>query len=60
MRRKKEQLIQRTEMRMLRWITGVTLKDKIRSEDIGLKTGVADVKDEIKESRLRWYGTTDT
>ena len=56
LRRKEEQLIQRTEMRMLRWITGVTLKDKIRSEDIRLKTGVADVKDKIKESRLRWYG----
>ena len=56
LRRKEEQLIQRTEMRMLRWITGVTLEDKIRSEDIRLKTGVADVKDKIQESRLRWYG----
>lgn len=33
-RRKEELLLEKTEMRMLWWILGVTLRDKKRSEDI--------------------------
>ena len=34
LKRKEELLLERTEMRMLRWILGVTLTDKKRSEEI--------------------------
>ncbi|KAH0469003.1 hypothetical protein IEQ34_002235 [Dendrobium chrysotoxum] len=44
------------EMRMLRWMSGFTLRDRIRNEYIREKIGVAPVEDKIRESRLRWFG----
>ena len=34
MKRREEEHLQRTEMRMLRWILGLTLRDKKRNDDI--------------------------
>jgi len=56
LRRKDEELLERTEMRMLRWILGVSLKDSKRNEDIRRMVGVASITDKIREARLRWYG----
>ena len=54
--RRKEGLLERTEMRMLRWILGVSLKDKERNEVIRKMLGVACITDKIRHARLRWYG----
>src|SRR6218665_3154933 len=56
LRRKEEKLLERTEMRMLRWILGISLKDMHRNENIRKKIGVACITDKIREARLRWYG----
>jgi len=56
LRRKEEELLERTKMRMLRWILGVSLKDRKRNEDIRHAVGVACITDKIREARLRWYG----
>ena len=39
-------LLEKTEIRMLRWIRGVSLKGQRRSEKI---------RDKVKEARLRWF-----
>ncbi|KAI0511545.1 hypothetical protein KFK09_012175 [Dendrobium nobile] len=44
------------EMRMLKWMSGFTLRDRIRNEHIREKVGVAPVEDKIRESRLRCFG----
>ncbi|KAI0497209.1 hypothetical protein KFK09_020431 [Dendrobium nobile] len=44
------------EMRMLRWMSDFTLRDRIRNEHIRGKVRVAPVEDKIRESRLRWFG----
>ncbi|XP_068219783.1 uncharacterized protein [Palaemon carinicauda] len=44
------------EMRMLRWMCGVTRGEKIRKKVIRDTTGVRKLSDKIQESRLRWYG----
>ena len=44
------------EMRMLRWMCGVTLRDRFRNEAIREKVGVASIQAKLRESRLRWYG----
>ena len=56
LRKKEEELLERTEMRMLRWIMGVSLKDHRRNEDIRKTVGVANITDKVREARLRWYG----
>ena len=54
--KKEEQILETTEMRMLRRIKGVTRKDKIRSVDIRRELGVNEIKEKVREMRLRWYG----
>ena len=41
---------------MLRWMCGVTRKDKIRNEHIRGTTRVAQASKKITERRLNWYG----
>ncbi|XP_021753613.1 uncharacterized protein LOC110718985 [Chenopodium quinoa] len=45
-----------TEMRMLRWICGSTLRDRIRNEVIRKKVGVVGIADKLRKNRLRWFG----
>ena len=56
LRRREEERLERTEMRMLRWILGLTLRDKKRNDDIRRILGVACITDKVREARLRWYG----
>ncbi|XP_048006662.1 uncharacterized protein LOC125242006 [Leguminivora glycinivorella] len=50
------QKLHTAEMRMLRWSSGVTLKDKVRNEYIRGSLKVAPITDKLAETRLRWYG----
>lgn len=45
-----------TEIRMLRWISENTRKNKIRNEEICLKIGVTPIDEKIMESRLKCFG----
>ena len=54
--KRQEKRIEVTEMRMLRWMCGVTCKDKIRNEHIRGTKRVAQASKQITERRLNWYG----
>jgi len=56
LRRREEGRLERTEMRMLSWILGLTLKDRKMNDDIRRIIGVACITDKVREARLRWYG----
>ena len=43
------------EMRMLRWMSGVTKLDRIRNEIIRVTTKVGEISKKVQESRLKWY-----
>ncbi|XP_064120903.1 uncharacterized protein LOC135225564 [Macrobrachium nipponense] len=43
-------------MRMLRWMSGVTKKDRVRNERIRGRVKVTDASKKVQEARLRWYG----
>ena len=55
-RKKEEQILEKTETRMLRRIKGVTLTDRVKSVDIKKELGVSSIQEKIRETRLRWYG----
>ncbi|KAM3281288.1 hypothetical protein P3S67_028309 [Capsicum chacoense] len=44
------------EMRMLRWICGLTMGDRVWNETIREKVGVTPVENKIRKVRLRWFG----
>ncbi|KAL1447386.1 hypothetical protein WDU94_015651 [Cyamophila willieti] len=43
-------------MRMLRWMCGLTRKDRVRNEKIRETVKVGPLGKKIQESRMRWYG----
>ncbi|KAM3377282.1 hypothetical protein P3S68_009695 [Capsicum galapagoense] len=44
------------EMRMLCWMCGFTMSDRVRNETIREKVGVVSVEDKLRKVRLRWFG----
>ena len=48
--------LERTERMMVRWMCGVSLKDRKRSEDLCNLLGIDCVADVVRRGRLRWFG----
>ena len=55
-RKADERKMEATEMKVLRWTTGVTRLDKIRNSVTRDKMKTRSIADKIKGSRLRWMG----
>ena len=55
-RKEVEVALQRAEMRMVRWMRGVKLKDRIPSTGLRDRLGIEDIISVIQQNRLRWYG----
>jgi len=51
-----ELMINRTEMSMIRWMCGVKLNERKKSEELRELLGFEPVSLMIKKSRLRWFG----
>ena len=45
-----------TEMRVLRWMCGHTLMDRIRNKGFRDKLGIAPISGKMRENWLRWFG----
>jgi len=50
------QRLERTEKMMIRWMCGVTLKDRKSSVELINKLGIESVCDRVRQGRLRWFG----
>ena len=48
--------LERAEARMLRWMTGTTLKDRKSTEELRTTLGIDSISDLVTRARLRWYG----
>ena len=48
--------IQRSEIRMLRWMTGVSLSEKKSNEWMRSMLTIDDIAEVMQQNRLRWFG----
>lgn len=48
--------LERTQMRMLRWMAGIQMCERRKNEDIRKAFGLEPISDVIRRSRLRWFG----
>ena len=46
---------ERAEMQMIRWMCGVSMKDRKTSEELRKLVGVVPITTVIRNGRLRWY-----
>ena len=56
LRKAEQNLLERTEMRMLRWMTGIKRIEQIRIEVIRANAAVAMISVTMRDARLRWLG----
>ena len=56
MKKSTEILLERNEMRMVRWMCGVTLLDRIKNEELVERMGIISISEKMRTSRLRWFG----
>ena len=57
LKKKDERKLNTTEMRMLRMMLGVSLRDKLKNEEVRRRTTVTtSVVTIVERSKLRWYG----
>ena len=50
------QRLERTERAMVRWMCGVSLKEKIQSVNLLERLGIMSITELVLRHRLRWYG----
>ena len=48
--------MQRSEMRMLRWMTGVSLSERKSNECVRSMLAIDDITKVMQQNRLRWFG----
>ena len=47
---------ERAEMQMIRWMCGISMKDRRTNEELRRLVGVEPIATVIRSGRLRWYG----
>ena len=55
-RKENEVALQRAEMRMVRWMCNVKVKDRVPSKELRERLGIDDIILILQPNRLRWYG----
>ena len=56
LKKTEERKLERTEMRMLRWAMGISLREHLRNEEVRRRAGVDCITEVIRKSKLRWFG----
>jgi len=55
-RKENEVALQRAQMRMVRWMCNVKVKDTVPSKELRKRLGIDDIILILQQNRLRWYG----
>jgi len=51
-----EKDLERAERRMVRWMCGVRLSDRVRTEELYRRLGIEEIGTKVRRGRLRWFG----
>jgi len=54
-RKENEVALQRAEMKMVRWMCGIKLQDRVLSKVLRERLGLDDIISVLQQNRLRWY-----
>jgi len=55
-RKENEVALQQAEMRMVRWMCNVKVKDRVPSKELRDRLGIDDIIFILQQSRLQWCG----
>jgi len=55
-RKENEVALQQAEMRMVRWMCNVKVKDRVPSKELRERLGIDDIILILQQNRLLWYG----
>jgi len=55
-RKENEESLQQAEMRMVRYMFGVKLQDRVPSKELRERLGLDDIIPVLQKNRLQWYG----
>jgi len=55
-RKEDELALQQAEMRMVRWMCGMKLEDRVPSKGLRRRLGLDDIVSVLQQNSLRWYG----
>ena len=55
-RKENEFALQQAEMRMVRWMCGDKLQDRVLSKGLRERLGLDDIISVLQQNRLQWYG----
>lgn len=56
LKRQEERKLDVAEMKMLRWMVGITRLDQVRNDYVRGSVKVGELSSKVQESRLRWFG----
>jgi len=51
-----ERTLERAEMRMVRWMCGKRLRDRVPSSEVRDRLGIESISTVLQRNRLRWFG----
>ena len=51
-----ERMLERAENRMVRWMNGVSLKDRLTSKELQENLQIENIVKVVRRARLRWFG----
>jgi len=54
--RKNEVVLQQAEMRMVKWMCGIKVQDRVTSKGLRERLGLDDIISVLQQNKLRWYG----
>ena len=50
------QKLERAEMRMVRWMSGASLRDRLANSELRRRLGLESISEVVRRRRLRWFG----